>query len=424
MLGIDRSTFTRLMYPARRLGLILLAVFAVSSYALAQSDGPTVGASRTSLAEDIAASRETLRALIREQGGDSLAVARERSRLGSLLYLNNEAMAATREFRTALPALQRELGLFHPELVEPLGYLGLSQQALGLHDQAADSLTRAQHITHRTLGTLNENQIPLVYSKADSMQAQGEMWEAEQLQYMVYRLHEHNFGPAADETLGALNRLGTWLTRAGRTGPALTLYRLALRDMLDDEGNDTPEMAPLLEGMARTFLFTYGVRGRSLNLLQRVVNLTENFPDDFGPGDRFMANLQLGDTLLLFSLERDALKRYTKAWRIAQESPVLGDWERRQLTDRKLVSGPFQELTEDGANTRTWFRFTFDLRPDGRPGNVKLVGTNALAGVVTQTIARFRAARFRPLIIDGEPQPRAEQEILLAYRNVRRAAGS
>ncbi|MEM7708798.1 MAG: tetratricopeptide repeat protein [Pseudomonadota bacterium] len=420
MRGNDRTTQTSLSHPAWGLILGLLALSVISTAVHAQSDGPAVGGGRTTVGQDIAASRENLRALIREHGGDSLAVARERSRLGSLLYLDNQSLAATRQLQTALPALQRKLGLFHPQLVEPLGYLGLSQQALGLNEAAADSLTRAQHITHRSLGTLNENQIPLVYSKADAIQASGDMWQAEQLQYMVYRLHEHNFGPAAAETLGALNRLGTWLTRAGRTRPALTLYRLALRDMLDENGNDTPEMAPLLEGMARTFLFTYGVRGRSLNLLQRVVNLTESFPDNFGPGDRFMANLQLGDTLLLFSLERDALKRYTNAWRIADESPVLGDWERRQFTDRKLVAGPFMELTEDGVKTQTWFRFRFDLRPDGRPGKVKLVDTNALAGVVSQTIARFRAARFRPLIVDGVPQPRTEQEILVAYRGISR----
>ncbi|MEM9183334.1 MAG: hypothetical protein AAGB27_09280, partial [Pseudomonadota bacterium] len=143
MRGIVRTNQPRLSHPAWGLVLGLLALSMISTGVQAQSDGPAVGGGRTTVGQDIATSRENIRALIRAHGGDSLAVARERSRLGSLLYLDNQSLAATRQLRTALPTLQRELGLFHPQLVEPLGYLGLSQQALGLNEAAADSLTRA-----------------------------------------------------------------------------------------------------------------------------------------------------------------------------------------------------------------------------------------------------------------------------------------
>ncbi|MFK7956044.1 MAG: tetratricopeptide repeat protein [Lysobacterales bacterium] len=384
--------------------------------ALIESAPTTPRQSRDSLRNDIVDSQRRLAAEITISGAASVEVARERARLGALHYLNREPLKAVIQLKMAVPPLEQTLGIFNHQLVEPLGYLGLSQQLLEQHEAAADTLTRAQHITHRASGTLNESQIPLVYSKADSLQAQGEWWQAEQLQYTVYRLHKHNFGVDAPETLGAMNQLGTWLTRAGRTKTALSLYRSGLKDLKDAEGNDTPAMAPLMEGMARAFLFSRGIRGRSLNLLLRVQKLTAQHPDHFGPADQLMANLQLADTLMLFSLERDAMPYYLAAWNTIQETAGLSDWEHNQFSQRQLVSGPFEELTEQQASTRKHFQFSFDLRKDGRPSNVKLVSTSASPTLALPTLATFRAVRFRPQFSDGEAIVRPNQKIWLSYR--------
>ncbi len=376
---------------------------------------------RNNLEADIAQSQQQLQRLIATPGTSLVAVARERARLGALHYLNRQPLKAVTQLRMAIPPLEQELGIFSHQLVEPLGYLGLSQQQLEQHEAAADTLTRAQHITHRAFGTLNETQIPLVYSKADSLQAQGEWWQAEQLQRTVYRLHKHNFGIDAPETLGALNQLGTWLTRAGRTNSALSLYRTGLKDLKDSNGNDTPAMAPLLEGMARAFLFSNTARGRSLNLLLRVQKLTLQHPDHFGPADRLMANLQLADSLMLFSLERDAMPHYLEAWNTVQNSTGLSAWERNQFADRRLVSGPFEELSEQQAQTRVHFHFSFDLRKDGRPSNVKLINTTASPTLALPTLATFRAVRFRPKFSQQQAVERPNQEIWVSYRRPTRS---
>ncbi|MEM9532856.1 MAG: tetratricopeptide repeat protein [Pseudomonadota bacterium] len=395
---------------------LTLPVFAQSS---APPDAPTDRPFdvQRDLDRDIAEARKSLSEALRTHGEDSIAVGRARSQLGALLYLNREPLPAVVELRRAVATLEPKVGIFNAELVQPLGYLGLSLQKLNQHEAAADHLSRAQHITHRQLGMLNESQIPLVYSKADSVAAQGDLWQAEQLQYAVYRLHRHNFGPTSPETIGALNILGTWLTRAGRFRPALSAYREGLNNLKDADGNDTPEMAPLLEGMARTFLyFPSRQRGRSLNLLRRVTELTEERQDHFTEGDHLMANLQLADTLMIFSHERDALEYYSEAWQTWQEHPQTLGWAEGLLGARRLVAGPFEEIGEASAANRTYFRIAFDLRPDGRPSMVELLDTNARPSLVNPTITRFRAARFRPLIVDGEPMARPDQEIWLSYR--------
>lgn len=351
-----------------------------------------------------------------ESGSDSLQSAQARARYGSALYLNNQPVGAVRSLRRAVSTLESELGIYHPDLVEPLGYLGLSLQQLQRHESAADALVRARHITHRQLGLLNEQQIPLVYSAADSVAAQGELWQAEQLQYAVYRLHEHNFGATSPETVGALNRLALWLTDVQRFQPALSLYRLGLRSLEDAEGNDTPEMVPLMEGMARTFLFQRIYPGRALNLLLRVVELTDERRDHFKAPDRFLARVQLGDALLLFSHERDAMEHYLAAWNVAHGEDGMGDWAHKLFDQRTLVAGPFMEISEPENPSQNWFRFQFDLRADGRPQMVDLVETNARAGLASYSINLFRSVRFRPLIVQGEARPRAGQEILLAFR--------
>ncbi len=317
--------------------------------------------------------------------------------------------------RSAVAGMERELGIFNLQLAEPLGYLGLSQQALEQHEVADDTLNRAQQITHRARGTLNKLQIPLTYSRSDSLLAMGEWWKAEQLQYTAYDLNRHNFGPKGQQTLGAMNRLGTWLSRSGRTKPALSLYRIGLRDLLDENGEDTPEMAPLLEGMARAFLFTPGVRKRSLNLLQRVKNLTREHPDHFGPADQMVASLQLADALMMFSLEREAMPHYLAAWQSIEENPDFGPWEKNLFAGRHLVPGPLAEISESQAQSQTYYRFRFNLKEDGRPTRVKLIETNSHPTLVLRTMAVFRSLRFRPRFEDGKPVEQFNQDIRVSY---------
>ncbi|MEM9531167.1 MAG: energy transducer TonB [Pseudomonadota bacterium] len=393
--------------------LFLAAAFAASA-SDALLDGPTGPQVSNEILQTARISLSQARA---EHGEKSLPAARLQARLGVLLMLAERPAEARRELEPAVVGLQRHLGVFAAELFEPYTYLGLSEQALGRHEEAADAFSRGQHISHRHQGLLNEEQVPLVLAKAASLDVLGERWEVEQLYRNAIKLRQKNSGAGAPETVQAISTLGLWLTMQGRYYHALTLFRSARKQLEETQAAAVPELLTLLRGNAVALVYAPpAYQSSALDLLREAKELAGTRPEALSPEQRFAAVIGLADMLMMFSREREALEVYQEAWALAKLEPVLGDATIIRLKQQKLVRGPFLPLDPDHLEGQVWFRVAFDLRADGRPSRIRIVDSNARLKSRRAAKEYFQKTRFRPLLsADGAPLPRKDQEIWVAF---------
>ena len=373
---------------------------------------------RQAYAEAVQAAHQLLETVAAELGSEDVEYAYALSDLGAAYFHNGQFGEAVRPLERSIHGISARLGVHSPVLIGPLAYLGLALKGMEEHDRALDELTRAQALVHRHYGAMSPRQLKLVYAKADILEAKEEYWEAEQMLRLGLRVQEHNHGVGALETMPARYYLAEWLTAIGEYRPALSLYRDAMLALQTQAGEDSPLVVPALRGMAATFLLQQDVDvDRGLTLHQRIADITEQHPDAFTTAERAEAWLDLGDWLILFEREEEAWDAYARAWELAAGDDSR-DWAAYLSEPRLIYAGP--NLTVDFmgyqvVNEEVWYDFDFRVRPDGRPSHVKVIDSNLSTLTRTRAISFLRKGRFRPAIVDGEPQTTHDYRIRRYY---------
>lgn len=342
-----------------------------------------------------------------KHGRDSLEFGQALAEVGVTQVLLERYGEALANLRQAEDILDRNAPLYSEKLLSALSFLGSALQKNGRHKEAIRAFTRAQHLTHRLWGTKNKEQVPLAYAKAESHQAIGELYQAEQLQRYALNLYRANYGEKSPEAIAASARLGTWLRSTGDYHGSLYHFRMALAE-LHGKGPDVPESYPLLLGLAHAY--RGGYRGRyARSTHQRILDLVESQPEQFSLDQRINAHLGFGDWLMQRYYERKAVRQYEAAWKLANEAGADGQSWMEEFSNPKLVRyGDMAPHDIVGANQ--YVKFKFDVKADGRARRVKV--TEYDCDGRDQYIARLvfpNQIRYRPAIVDGRAVTRADQ---------------
>ncbi len=211
----------------------------------------------------------------------------------------------------------------------------------------------------------------------------------------------------------AYHAYGTWLAVEGRFEEAYRVFRQGLASLESNDGRDTPGMVPILEGLADVYLYEQRVPGKSLAVLERLLNVVIDNPDDFSKRQQFYARLKLANHLLRFSLERRAQQLYQDAWNFADET------EREQMTHQlDLISSQLRKHSEHDLRETVWFEYRFDLLEDGRPIAVELMDTNAPPIQVSHVRDLMLNTRFRPLFTEGRVNIARQQTLKVTFKAI------
>jgi len=162
-------------------------------------------------------------------------------------------------YQRAIMELEASEGAYADGLSESL--LGLAQtlQAQGRHEEAIEIFRRGVHLTRINEGLYSARQIPLLQGEIDSYIAGGDYPRADERQDYLYRVQLHSLKDT-DQLADALMGQAHWQFEAYRQGlggenayirlmSMLEMYRMAMQDVIDREGDTSSNLLAPLNGM-------------------------------------------------------------------------------------------------------------------------------------------------------------------------------
>ena len=247
------------------------------------------------------------------------------------LVPDNESVA---DYRRAVARIEEEAGAYADGLSEQLLGLGLALQQQGRHQEAIDVFKRGVHLARINDGLYSAGQIPLLQSEIASHIAVGEFSEADERQVYLYRVQQRALdnGQARAE---ALIQQAQWQRRAYDLGLGeygytrlLTmwdLYRMALNDIAEREGESSPKLLRPLMGMLQSQYLIAGFQGEMANGAYNV--------DAFGSrqdDNRFNAyrssSYKRGEAVITAMYEINQRNSGGDKVTAAEDLVMLGDW--------------------------------------------------------------------------------------------------
>ena len=369
--------------------------------------------------------------------------------------IRNDAVAA---YQDTVDVIETQSGAFDPQLREPLVGLGLAYMQDGDYEQATDAFQRALHVTRVNYGLNDLGQLPIVELLIQSHKGAGD-WEAVDNSYRyILWLARRNYGADDPRMLPALESFGEWHLQATEledSGSQMNhlfeaegAYTQATKILEKDPSIDRKELMgvlyagsyanlrlaewvttdpdPFLLSNASFSLSPYAQQRaldamaalerqldmsyrRGRDSLRRVATLAEESHD---PAAQAAALTYLGDWYLQFGRRRSAEESYSQARALAGQEPAA-----RAAVDALYqqpsmlpaipvnIANPVPEQT--AAEQRTFVVFDFDIAESGRVTRIDVTeaSANASSGDIQNARAWLRQTRFRPMVIDGKPQP-------------------
>jgi hypothetical protein len=257
-------------------------------------------------------------------------------------------MQDVRAFQQAIAELEADGGAFAPALSEQLLGLGLALQRNGDHESAIQVFKRGVHLARINEGLYSRRQLALLQGEIASHVALGAFSEADERQRYLYRVQARTL---SDTNRGeALMQHALWQRQAFEAGlgeepfARLTrmwsLYRLALTELVESEGETSTELLPPLYGMLRAQYLLSGFVGEMTTGRYRTHGV---YPDEHSQ--------QIAYRNQSFK-QGSAVIRAIYDVRVAQEDASLADSvdSLLMLADWKLWHGKRNEAMESYAN--------------------------------------------------------------------------
>ncbi len=161
-------------------------------------------------------------------------------------------------FRKIVRDLESGTGAYASALPEQLLSLGISLQRAGQHEEAVSVFKRGVHLSRINNGLYSAEQIALLEREIASHVAMGQYDKAEDRQHYMYRVQIRSMESGLNRAQAFMSQ-AQWQYNAYRLdidGPGYPrlmsmwdLYRLALNDIVDREGQTSLSLLPPLEGM-------------------------------------------------------------------------------------------------------------------------------------------------------------------------------
>ncbi len=179
---------------------------------------------------------------------------------------------AVTDYREAIAELEDAAGAYGEGLAEKLLGLGLSLQQQGRHAEAVSVFKRGVHLSRVNNGLYSGEQIPLLQSQISSHLALGDYETADERQTYLYRVQQRALDKGVLRA-EALMQQARWQRQAYDLGlgeygfvrllAMWDLYRMALTDIADREGDNSPNLLAPLYGMLQSQYLIAGFQGET-----------------------------------------------------------------------------------------------------------------------------------------------------------------
>ena len=373
-----------------------------------------------------------------------------------------------RRYNSAVTDIELDGGAWDGGLVEELASLGRLQQQQGNHIGAIQTLDRAIHVNRINSGLYTLEQIPVVEQLIQSHMALGDWEEADIYNNYLYHVQQKAYGFDDPRLIPVLERLATWNIQAFKIGHG-SLLGIKLRQS-QIMFNAAARMVDVHFGKADERFINYQrniassaylaaknpdlmsqidkseYRTRQQVFAEQMNEQRQVQPSGFRTGERALLEVvmlyqekgygtyalaeaitHLADWYLIFGRRQSALKSYKLAWDMLQ-----GLEDSEELTQQLFGSvtplpafGSSIEVpdafyrTEDGSQALRfdYADLTFDVTENGLARNVESISeeTEDNQAQLGKLRNSTRSMRFRPLVIDGEPQRSFENHFRYRY---------
>ena len=373
-----------------------------------------------------------------------------------------------RRYNSAVTDIELDGGAWDGGLVEELASLGRLQQQQGNHIGAIQTLDRAIHVNRINSGLYTLEQIPVVEQLIQSHMALGDWEEADIYNNYLYHVQQKAYGFDDPRLIPVLERLATWNIQAFKIGHGSLLgIKLQQSQIMF---NAAARMVDVHFGKADERFINYQrniassaylaaknpdlmsqidkseYRTRQQVFAKQMNEQRQVQPSGFRTGERALLEVvmfyqeqgygtyvlaeaitHLADWYLIFGRRQSALKSYKLAWDMLQ-----GLEDSEELTQQLFGSvtplpafGLSIEVpdafyrTEDGSQALRfdYADLTFDVTENGLARNVESISeeTEDNQAQLGKLRNSTRSMRFRPLVIDGEPQRSFENHFRYRY---------
>lgn len=347
-------------------------------------------------------------------------------------------------YRQAIDALESQQGAYSAKLPEQLLSLGMNLQRRGAHTEAVELFKRGVHLSRINNGLYSAEQVPLLQREIASHVALGQYDAADERQHYLYRVQMRTMDSGLSRAQAFMQQ-AQWQYSAYRLAlgeHAFTrimsmwdLYRLALNDIVDREGETSLTLLSPLNGMllAQYLIGTYehkdssgfssgdnfaaqqdanrfnAYRAQSYKkgtaVIQAIYDVKKS---NFGENSRETAETlaMLGDWKLWHGEREEALADYQTS---IAELVALGaaESEIERLFGEPVALPNYEgvrPLPDPVEPTDGNLRLEFSVSAHGRVTDLERLDENEFDGNQANRLMRtLRKTRFRPRLAMGEP---------------------
>lgn len=362
-----------------------------------------------------------------------------------------------REYSSTVSDIELDGGAWDGGLVEELAALGRLQQQQGDHLTAIETLDRAVHVNRINSGLYTLEQIPVVEQLIQSYMALGNWEQADIYNNYLFHVQQKAYGADDPRLIPVLDRLATWNIQAFKIGygnlrgmrlrQSQIMFNAAARMVGIHFGREDERYINYQRHVANSaFLVASNpdlmleidrpeYRNMQQMLAQKLNEQRRVQPPGFRTGERALMEIarfyqeqgddpyalaeaitHLADWYLIFDRRRGTLENYKLAWDILQELEN-GEELTEQLFGKVVPLPTFASSieppaafyrNEDGTEVLNfdYADLTFDVTTSGTVRNVESISeeTEENQAQLSKLRISVRSMRFRPLIVDGEPQ--------------------
>ena len=363
--------------------------------------------------------------------------------LGAAQSLGDDASGAEQTYQEVIRLLEAEGNMASQKMARAAAGLANAFYDARRYDLAAEAYDRAISLNRRNEGLFNEDQLPLLDRRADSLTALARYEEALQLLVYGLRIADRRFGEQDPRTLARLEDLGRWYTRVGAYEAGRQTLRSAVRIIEKKSGPDSPDLVGPLTGIAESYrrqlldpaamresaesernsVFSdssssSGMPGRTPGLLategeralERAVGIVDRQPK---PAPLQIADVrtQMGDWYQTRLQPERALPHYKLAWAAAEQAPAVDGKSLRELLFGKPVLLHYVRPTDwdryakkpaDEVVART-VEIDLTVSAEGRVRARKIVSNEGDTHMAEEALEAADSARYRPRLVDGNP---------------------
>jgi len=382
-----------------------------------------------------ASAKRIVEMAIRLYGPQSRETSKALNNLALVQFRNGQFEPAIQNFMSAVEILEDLGDRLSIDIVNPLKGLGAAQLGNGRPDLAAQTYTRAAHITEVNEGPHNLEQIEILESLAEADVRMGDMDAAKDILERIYILNVRHFENDPMGLLPALMRRAQWQHRAGYYIDERATYRRAIRIIEEVEGKDSPQLITPLVLLGKSFYFTdmtveggvtytYTNVSTGENYLKRAVRIAEGTPD-YPWLDLANTKLALGDLYMYKDSIHRATSVYEEVWQL-----LSGDADRLFAREEAfsqpvaVVESPLPPYANSaesiGGSAENFLtgtiRVEYEVSMRGRVSKIRSEASPRVFTDMLNTVHReIRDRRFRPQIVNGQPVDSGPQTFVHAF---------